>query len=209
MRGVASAIAQTERTNTAMQNSGVLVPQSRHTFTDTAAVMAANVFALPNSITVSLSSAAGVGAVATRVYLFNQDKLSNITDNGSGANSITYTYQDGFGGNVVSELLAMARAGVGAVCYGVAIRANVIATGAGSSAALATTNPAFYNYNALGGRTDTNFNITAEQTRGDFDTSISLFRCIANVPRFSQFSLIATEGITYTCTFYFTPDFTV
>lgn len=187
----------------AVNNRSIIIPQSQLHLSTMAEMMAANQFPLQNSITVQVASATGVGAVTTKVYLFNQSRLNNVTNNGSGAGTITYTYQDGFGGTIVDDVLTFARGGVGAVCRGVALRMITTATDAGNAAALSTANPSFITYNMLGGSTSMNFNITANQTRGDFDTSIEVIPCTQNIGRFVQYSFAIPAGVTATATFYF------
>lgn len=182
---------------------GIIIPQSNHVFTSPAAQMSANQFPLASSITVTVASATGAGAVATRIYLFNQDILNNVTNNTSGAGSITYAYQDGFSGNIINQMLAFSRGGVGAICYGVALRMNVTSSKAGDPAGLSVANPEFITNNMLGGSTTLNFNITANQTRGDYDTSIEVIPCVQNITRFVQYSFIIPVGDTATVTFYF------
>ena len=182
----------------------ILVPQGTHTFSTPATQMSANNYPLPPSITIVVASATAAGALATRVAVFNQDLLSNVTNNGSGAGSITYTYSDGFSGNVVNNLLSNARAGVGAICYGVALRMNVTSSKAGDPSGLAVANSQFITYNALGGQTTLNFNLTSYQQRSDYDTSIEVIPCIQNITRFVQYSFVIPAGDTATITFYFT-----
>lgn len=185
----------------------IQVAQAYHTFDDPALHAAANTFPLPPSTTTRVVSNAGAGAVATRVYVFNNDVANNITNNGSGVASITYVYQDGFTGTVTSQLFGLTRAGVGAICYGMAVRINITATGAGNPAALATMSPGFFQYNAYGFPIPLNINPTADQTRDDFDTSIEVMPVVVNFSRFTQASIIAEVANTHTITLYFTPNF--
>lgn len=184
---------------------GVIIPQLNQTFTSMAAQMSANQFPLPPSFTVLVRSNTGVSAASTRVFVLNQDILNNITNNGSGANSIVYTYQDGFNGAVLNRLLGQARAGVGAVCFGVALRMNITSSGAGDPAGLAGANPEFITNNALGGSASLNFNITSMQTRQDYDTSIEVIPCVQNLARFVQYGFTIPAGSTATLTFYVNP----
>lgn len=55
-----------------------------------------NIYPVPESINVAVISAAGDSAAGILVNLFNTNKFGNlVTNNGSGANSITYSYGDG------------------------------------------------------------------------------------------------------------------
>lgn len=200
-----SAYGQNGQNNARSVGSGIVVPQADHQFVDPAATAATNIFPLPDSITVSVASTnAGAPVV---VYLFNQDILNNITTNGGGAGTITYVYQDGFSGNVISWILGLTRAGVGAICYGVAIRMNTTSGGAGNPAGLSQTNPFFQTYNAFGKSIPLSMNITSNQTRRDQDTSIEVLPCAFNITRISQFGFTMPIANTATVTFYFTPNY--
>lgn len=184
----------------------LILPQQNAPLVTPEQVMQANGYPLPKSITLQVSSAAGAGATATTVFLLNQNLLNNITDNGSGAGSITYVSNDGFSGNLVSEILAGARANMGAVCYGLAVRMNVIAGGAGDPAGLAAANPVWLANNAFGRSTPLDFNSTDNQTRMDQDDSIQIWTCVQNVGRFVQLGLTVPVADTATVTLYFDPN---
>jgi len=188
-------------------NSGLIVPHLSAPLHTQEQLTMANVFPIPESITIQIASAVGAGSAPTQSFVLNQDLLNNIQDNGSGPGSIVYTYQDGFAGNVVNSLFSLARAGVGVVCYGFAVRMNVTATGAGDAAGLAACNPFFVSFNAFGRGINNDTNITQDQTRSDFDTSIGVFRTIQNLARFTQLGLIVPVGDTVTITIYTTPNF--
>ncbi len=197
----------------AVQARSVVSPGVRHIFQNPAAIQSANMMPIPDSISVTVTSTLGVGAVPTRVYLFNQDILNNVTDNTSGPGSIAYTYSDGFAGNLISALLAQDRYAMGSVCFGVSLRMIDGATGTGDPAGLASSNPSFLTNTAFGNALPLNFNNSSNQTRQDQDTSIEVIPCIQNVGRFVQYSFVANAsaaitGIT-TATFYFTPNYIV
>lgn len=187
--------------------SNMITPQMYHQFSDTADLISANNFPLPNVVTVKITSAVGAGAAATRVYIFNQDILKNVTNNGSGAASIAYTYLDNFAGNNISQLMALSRAGIGAIIYGFTLRMNVTAGGAGDATGLGVCNPYFATNNAYGNELPLNANMTANQTRGDFDTSIEGNDIRQNMGRFVQFSFIIPVGDSVIFTGYLTPDY--
>jgi len=192
--------------------SGIITPQADHSFTDPAATMSSNIYPLPDSITVQIASTST--NAFTTVYLLNQDILNNVTA-GSGGGSITYTYQDGFttalgqtiAGLVTSQILTNARNGIGAICYGVAMRMNVTSSGAGDAAGLSAANPFFITYNAFNRSIPLSFNITANQTRRDQDTSIEVMPCVYNIGRTAQFGFSMPKNDTATVTFYFTPNY--
>lgn len=189
------------------RKSGISIPQMTHSFDDPQMHQSANTFPLPTSFSVGVASAVGAGALPTEVFLLNNDRLNNITNNGSGAGSVTYTFQDGFQGNVVSDLLAFSRAGVGAIIYGVAIRLDVLATpGTGDPFGLGLTNPAFLTFGAFGRSVPLDYNVNENQTRMDFDNSIEVVSVVINFTRFSQFAFTIPIGDTATVTMYTTPN---
>ena len=165
----------------------------------------ANVYPMPDSIAIQASSNNGEGAANTQIWLLNQDILSNITNNSSGAGSITYTYQDAFEGKVTNELISRARGGVGAVCYGFSLR--IVTGGSGSASNLAITNPVFLTYNAFGRSVANDTNIVSDQTRSDYDSSIGVFRTTQNITRFTQMGIVLAPNSVATVTLYFTPNF--
>ena len=164
---------------------------------------AANVYPLPDSISISINSPAGGGAVPTRIYLLNQSYLLNEINNGSGTD-ITYIFSDGFTGRVLSSLIDQARAGVGAICFGVAIRLIETATGNADATGLENCAP-FFQYNDC----QNNFfskplNVEGSYSRKDKDLSIVVIPCKSNINSVCQFSFIIPPGDDATVTFYFT-----
>jgi hypothetical protein len=189
-------------------SANIVLPQMNHVLPDPSQVASANVYSLPDTVTIQVASAAGAGAVATRVYVTQQDVLNNITDNGSGGGSLTYTYQDGFGGRVVSRLLGNARAGMGAICYGFYIRFDVTG-GAGDAAGLAAANPYFASYNSFGNFTPLNASFATNNTRKDFDTSLTVIQCVQNMSFLTQLSFVIPVGDTATVMLYLTNNFSI
>jgi len=187
--------------------SNILVPQKTTQLPSVAQILSVNQYPLPDAFTVQVASAAGGGAVATRVFLLQQATLNDITNNGSGAASITYTYQDGFAGRNVSNIVGNARNGMGAICFGFSIRMNVTAGGAGDAAGLAAVNASFRTFDAYGTFIPLNVSATENQERGDFDTSIMVWRCAQNLSLFTQLSFVMPVADTATVTIYTTPDF--
>ncbi len=163
-----------------------------------------------NSFNVKVVSDLGVGAADTRVYLFNQDLLNNIDNNGSGAGSIRYTYLDNFDGKLQSELLGLARGGKGALFRAVALNIVTTATNVADPVSLMNSNPKFQAYNFFGDYIPLNFGITEGQGRKDFYQGIEVIECMINMLRNTQYSFIVTPGTTATITFYTKPyNFTV
>lgn len=214
--GIQHSVADLGMVNTNMQQmgqvpshpAGVIPAGAQYDFADPAMKISANQNAVPRSTTITVTSVAAAGAAPTVVYLLNQNSLNNIVNNGSGAGSITYTYQDGFGGNNLSQILAFARYGVGMTCFGGYIRMMTNTTPPqGDPSGLDATNPAFLFFNTYGRSTPSDINIADDQTRADQDTSIEVFTCMQNITTSVQFSFLMPVGDTATVTLYFNPYF--
>lgn len=202
--------------------SGIIIPQGDHTFSNIGSMLSANQYSIPDSISVVITSTSAVGSAPTRIFLFNQAFLQNITNNGGGAGTIAYTWEDGSAtGGAVSEIVGGARSNVGAICYGVSLRYDVtppLGVITGNPAGVAGSAPAFLINTGYAFPMPTNLNPTSNQTRKDQDQSIGVYPVIVNVPRFAQFSaVIPASGLlanvgqvdTLTATFYFTKDYTI
>ncbi len=192
----------------------IIPAQLDHVLTDVGDIMSANQTAIPSSFAVNVVSAAGAGAVSTQAVILNPDVLAPNTNNGSGAVSLTYSYQDGLtfptssaAGLVLSNLLSFARLGVGAITYGFSIRMITTATGAGNPSGLALTTPFWGLKNFAGLFIPTSVNMTADQTRGDFDTSIEVIRAVQNVQRTVGLGFTMPVANTATITVYTVPNF--
>lgn len=203
--------------NPADVKGNVMIPGSNVNLPTPAEFFSANTNVIPSSFSVGVTSASGTSAAATRVYILNETAagLNNqVTNNGSGASSITYSYTDGFGGRVISRALGQSRMGIGEVCKGVAIRVNNASTGAGLPTSLANTNPYFAVFNFFNTPIALNVNVNAMQKRTDQDTSIEVVRITQNLTAFTQFTFVAdasgtSYGTTTTVTFYLTDNFSV
>lgn len=187
--------------------SNILIPSGDYDIKGVAELMSVNQYPLPDASTISVSSAGGMSAAPTVVYLLNNASLNDIDDNGSGAASITYSYQDGFGGKLLSDIIGGDRAKRGAICYGFSIRMNVTSGGAGDPANLALTNPFFETFNTFGRSNSLDVASTFGQGRSDFDSSIMVWRCYQNFGNFVQFGFTMPVADTATVTLYWTPNF--
>lgn len=205
MQQVTNNSSQYLQRPTVQSRANVFIPQANHVFENESDLMAANTYPLPPSATIQVASAAGGASI--RVYVLNQASLNSVTNNGGGAGTVTYTYQDGFAGVVLSNILTNARGGVGAIAYGAVIRAIVTSSKAGDPVGLAAASPRFDINNAYGSTIPTNFNITTDQTRSDYDTSIEVMSCVQNITNTTQFSFIIPILDTFSVTLYFTPNF--
>lgn len=103
---------------------------------------------VPNSMTQTIASATGGGALTKTVY-FGNEAFYNATptDNGSGANSITNTYGDGWSGKGYTNLM---NAGRGVKCYGFTLEYITTSTGAQLASGLTNANPTLLVSNMVG-----------------------------------------------------------
>ena len=189
-----------------------LVPNRNVIVNDAAELISLNPYPIPDAVTILVNSNSGAGADPfTRVSLLNQDYLNNIDDNGSGAGSILYTYQDGTKfGQLTSLNISQQRSNQGAPCFGFSIRLTDSA-GAGQPSLLANCNPSFTTRNVYGRSNNLDVASTFGQGRSDFDTSIMVWRVAAGFSRFTQFEFempgdAATDFIAVV-TLYFTRNF--
>jgi len=96
---------------------------------------------IPESIDITVKSTTGVGAESKTIYLFNLDFLeAAVTNNGSGAGSITYTYGDGRSGVVYNKQIENAFGGRGIKIDEVVINAKDVTSDVGDEAFFSTCN---------------------------------------------------------------------
>lgn len=85
---------------------------------------------IPSSLTLTISSNNGDGALTKTVNVFNNSFLTQaLTDNGSGAASISYTWGDGFSGTVYEQMFKF-NGGQGILISGFTIISTNFTTGA-------------------------------------------------------------------------------
>lgn len=193
---------------------GTVLPHANFTAKNATALMQANHWDSPKSVTITVTSTdlAGGPYGPQLVYLFNRPSNQDVTDNGSGANSVAYQYQDGKGGLRLDYMTNKVRGNMGIPCYGVAIR--MLANGAADPTGLGQANPFFIWWNTFNRSDSFDLNSTDGQSRKDFDTSIQVWSIpdSVNIPQWGQFGFTigqapapaagaATEAAT--CTFYF------
>lgn len=159
----------------------------------------------------SVTSTAGGGAVETTIYLWNND-YQNVTDNGSGANSITYNYEDGFAGVLTSRRIYQANMGQGQVLYGGYI--ECFAAGVADPTGLSNAEPAVINYVGRGSlAVPTVIEVDDNFSRADNSTGIGVFTCEQPFDIGTQFQLNinGAAGTTYVINvkLYFYPNFKI
>ena len=109
-------------------------------------------YPIPRTSVVTLTSATGASAVAKTFYLFQESTFNATpTNNGSGAASITVTYDDGFSGASINRLLMESNNGRGLLCKGFTLNYKVTSGGAADPTGLATSAIQLRSYNSKNG----------------------------------------------------------
>lgn len=167
--------------------------------------------AIIRSTKVAITSTAGVGAAETTVYLYNNDYLQSVTDNGSGANSIAFNYEDGFGGTLTSRKIQMANNAKGQTLYGGYL--TCFADGVADETGLSNSEPFLLQYVGRGqNAVPTIIEVDDNFSRSDFSDGIGVFTCEQPFNESTQFQLNingGNAGIDYAITvkLYFYPNF--
>lgn len=165
------------------------------------------------STKVTITSAPGAGAVETTVYLYNNDYLQSVDDNGSGASSITYNYEDGFAGTLTSRKIQMANNAQGQVLYGGYI--ECYAAGVADPTGLSNSEPQILQYTGRGtSAVPTIIEVDDNFSRSDFSTGIGVFTCEQPFNESTQIQLNingAAAATTYVIVvkLYFYPNFKI
>lgn len=165
-----------------------------------------NMFPIPETLDVSVTSVAGTGAVDTVVYLFNQDVFQNVTNNGKGADSITYTYGDANIGKTYNQLIKTAGAGLGVKIYGF----NIDFTDSeGNAAPSAITTAALKQVIADGNGGTIPINVKIQKAKRNTAQDRGLLTVIweTNFNALSQLAMLLPVGITCDISLFTTPDF--
>lgn len=109
---------------------------------------------VPMGMTQTITSATGGGAETKTIYFGNEAAFNATpTNNGSGANSITNTYGDGWSGKGYNQLFTSLTNGRGLQCYGFTIEFVITATGVQNPAGISLAQPSLLNANLVGNRT--------------------------------------------------------
>lgn len=102
-----------------------------------------DMFPIPPAMTQVITSATGSGALSKTIYFGNESVFNATpTNNGSGADSITNTYGDGFSGKSYNQLFAQPTVNsTGLKCYGFTLQYITTNGGAQNPSGLTTANP--------------------------------------------------------------------
>lgn len=185
----------------------IKVPKAEDAFDNQEETDSVNVLPKIRDFNVSITSTLGVGAGDTQVFIFNtSSNLFNnlVTDNGSGAGSISYTWSDGYNGNIISSVMARARHSVGAIIYGYSITATNPATGAYLPTAIGILDPVWYIATFGANKTPMEQISATGWTRKDTAPGIQVIRGTINLSEWTQHSVIIYGNVGITCNLLFT-----
>lgn len=162
-----------------------------------------DIFALPPNFTVTTTSASGANAVSKTQYLFNNTTLNAlVTDNGSGAGSITTSYGDGFSGRVYDAIAASQNGGRGVLIQGFTIQSTTNSTGAQNSAALNTIAFQILNANAQGGTFNIPLDVNSAISNAQYQVGILTIRQNFWLNTVNQISVILPVNTAFAFTFF-------
>lgn len=106
---------------------------------------------VPDSYQYKNVNGSASGAAAITAYAFNEDSYNaTVTNNGSGASTVTNTYADGWSGNGYNKQIASANAGRGVLCQGITMIYQVTSGSAQDAAGLASSNLQMLNFTLVG-----------------------------------------------------------
>lgn len=182
-KNISAAVARNEG-EIVSSPSNIILTQKDTVLNDDAELLSSNVGGDVDTITVAITSDAGGND--TTVNLWNTTALGNlITDNGGGANTIDYGWDDGtFNGAVDNGIVTTGRQNKGLICWRVDF--ELFVDGLSDPANIAILRPVWLTYDAFGRGTPVSMNTAARHTRQDFDKGIVNMYCIQNVSPYTQ-----------------------
>lgn len=159
-----------------------------------------NVIAAPTQTLVTIASAAGGGALPIIGYVFNEDYLNATpTNNGSGAGSVVTIYNDGFNGNLISNITA-SFGNVGLRVKQLQIKLIVTASAIQDSAGISGVNPIVTTYNGDGTSLPQVIPLASAGNPGYQQQGFLVVNVNFTVKRYTQLSLNVPVGDTATVT---------
>jgi hypothetical protein len=106
---------------------------------------------IPNTLTQTIVSNLGSGDENITAYFLNEDTYNTTTtNNGSGTDSVSNVYSDGWVGLGYNQLARSANGGRGIICYGFTLVYKVTSGGAQDPTGLAAASPSYVAYNNVG-----------------------------------------------------------
>jgi hypothetical protein len=165
---------------------------------------------LPDNTTYTATSTAGSADEDKTMYIFNEDTYNESpTNNGSGANSIVKSYDDGFSGKLINKLIGSANGGRGMLCHGFNVQFTVAASGNQDQGALSTAAFTVRYYNGRSGNYNP-FNIDLNQAvrNTQYVSGLLTIRAPFWLNSTSQISFLLPQADKAVFTFFWKP-FTV
>ncbi len=119
-----------------------------------------DIFTIPSSFTFTAASNNGGGGGTVSIYIFNNTNMTSlVTDNGSGAGSITNTFGDGYTGGIYQQIQRSANKGKGPKIRGIITQAITTSSGAQIATPYATMQMQVLYANGEGGATPVPINM--------------------------------------------------
>ena len=152
--------------------------------------------AMPSNTIYTVRNNVGSGATDQTCYMFNEDFLNTTnTDNGSGANSVVKTYNDGFSGNLINRIIgAKGDRGLSANQLQITMINNADATQ--NASAVNNANPLLTTYNGDGGLLTPSIPLATTGTPQYLQPGFLIINLKYKVKRYSQISFIVPVGVT-------------
>lgn len=149
----------------------------------------------PASMNFTVSSLAGSGAESKTIYIFNEDVFNeNLTDNGSGADSIITSYGDGFNGHWYNQAFKTygpntSNGNKGVRTYGWTVQCFTISTGNQNSSIFSSMNFTWNPYNGYGKPLAETMDFSQAIRNTQFQDGILTFAFDGYISSIGQYSL--------------------
>lgn len=159
---------------------------------------------VPPAMTQVIASNNGANAVAKTVYFGNEASFNSTpTDNGSGAESITNTYGDGWSGKGYNQLIGI---GDGVQCFGFTLSYVTTSTGAQNGSGIVTANPTVLVATLINGETvPKGYVLSAGARNTQFLAGEMTIQTMFKLNALSQFSYVVPINNTVTLTIMTAP----
>lgn len=176
--------------------------------TDLSSGSVTTTYPIPKTINWSATSAAGSGARAVEMFIFNEDQYNaSPTTNGSAANSVTTTYGDGFNGKQYNQLLKFPgdTVGKGIKIYGWNIIYTVASSGVQDPNGLLNADFTWNTLNGYGKFIPETIDLSPGVNPGNFQDGLLRIEYPMYLNDISQFSINLPAGDTVSLSFFTVP----
>lgn len=162
---------------------------------------------IPDTLDYTAASNNGTGAASKTLYIFNEDIYNESpTTNGSGANSITFSYGDGFSGNWYNASFNNYHEGQGMYIYGFNVAFTTTTTGVSNLSAFNQSNFQYNPYNGYGSPEPIPINFNQALRNTAYIQGLLTFRWEGFISRMGQFSIVIPPNNTLTMSFFTNPQ---